>query len=218
MVRNAIAVPLAILVTLANRLTATRLPLRWNASTAENHLVLPGRFRAHAGAPARSGPNSSAHGNEHAESSSNQRPGFAQAASSYRTAFPSYNATGAGARAARGGGPQAVSPSAKYEGAQLNARRGGAGSSSNPVTPTRRRNRRLSSQRAPGSAGAGGGGGALSERAWLLRPTRDRVETWLDAWYKRWLVLVIVPSCIVSWNGTCTFRDVRPTGRHSAQR
>ena len=192
MVRDAIAVPLAILMTLANRLTAPRSPSALNASTAENHLVLPGRFRAHAGAPARSGP-TSAH--EHAEASTNRPPvagtGSAQAASSYRTAFPSYNATGA--RAA-GRVPTASGPSTKYEGAQLNARRAGAASSSNPVTPTRRRNRRLSSQRAPGSAG---GGGALSERAWLLRPTRDRVETWLDAWYKRWLVLVIVPSCIV---------------------
>lgn len=176
---------------------------------AENHLILPGRFRAHAGAPARSGqPGVDLASNDRRAAAGigynrGAASHTAQAASSYRIAFPSYDATGGGGAAAGAGGGAGGPSTArtyKHEGAQLssaqlNARRGATGSSSHPVTPTRRRNRRLSSQRAPGSAG---GGGALSERAWLLRPTRDRVETWLDAWWKRWLVLVIVPSCIVS--------------------
>ena len=37
----------------------------------------------------------------------------------------------------------------------------------------------------------------VNERTWLLRPSRERVETWLDAWWKRWMLLVIVPSAIV---------------------
>ncbi|CAD6581455.1 MAG: hypothetical protein CYPHOPRED_001578 [Cyphobasidiales sp. Tagirdzhanova-0007] len=63
-----------------------------------------------------------------------------------------------------------------------------------PRTPTRRRRRRLS-QRFRTSDDREGP--HVNERTWLLRPSRERVETWLDAWWKRWLVMVLVPSCIL---------------------
>lgn len=73
-----------------------------------------------------------------------------------------------------------------------------------PRTPTRRRRRpstRIQHEftRDQSHQQQQHGGNAASERTWLLRPSRDRVETWLDAWWKRWLVLVIVPSVIVSF-------------------
>ena len=63
------------------------------------------------------------------------------------------------------------------------------------LTPTKRRLRRLSTRRDPLNVKEQQ---QANERTWLLRPSRDRVESWLDAWWKRWLVLVIVPSVIVS--------------------
>lgn len=73
---------------------------------------------------------------------------------------------------------------------------GGGGRSTALLTPTKRR-RRLSTRRDLRS-NKDQQQQQVNERTWLLRPSRDRVESWLDAWWKRWLVLVIVPSLIVS--------------------
>lgn len=40
--------------------------------------------------------------------------------------------------------------------------------------------------------------GGRGERSWLLRPGRERVESWLETWWRRWAVLVGVP-CVVVW-------------------
>ncbi|KAM0753032.1 hypothetical protein T439DRAFT_311710 [Meredithblackwellia eburnea MCA 4105] len=37
-----------------------------------------------------------------------------------------------------------------------------------------------------------------NERTWLLRPGRERVEWWLESWWRRWAVLVAIP-CLVVW-------------------
>lgn len=36
-----------------------------------------------------------------------------------------------------------------------------------------------------------------SERSWLLRPGRERVEGWLGNWWRRWAVLVGIPCIMV---------------------
>lgn len=40
--------------------------------------------------------------------------------------------------------------------------------------------------------------GGRGERSWLLRPGRERVESWLETWWRRWAVLVGVPCVVVS--------------------
>jgi hypothetical protein len=50
------------------------------------------------------------------------------------------------------------------------------------------------------SRGVGNGGDEADEGSWLLiglRPSRKRVEGWLDSWWKRWCILVLVPSVMV---------------------
>jgi hypothetical protein len=80
----------------------------------------------------------------------------------------------------------------------------GPSTSSSPLTPApaRQRRRRPSTRRVDEFArgdGTSSNQTPANERTWLLRPSRDRVETWLDAWWKRWLVLVVLPSVIVSF-------------------
>lgn len=50
-----------------------------------------------------------------------------------------------------------------------------------------------------GVRGGGSGAEPPDERSWLLlRPGRKRVESWLENWWRRWLVLVGVPCVFVS--------------------
>lgn len=50
--------------------------------------------------------------------------------------------------------------------------------------------------RAPNARG-GGAEVEEGERGWLLRPSRRRVEGWLEAWWRRWAVLVGIPCLFV---------------------
>lgn len=50
-----------------------------------------------------------------------------------------------------------------------------------------------------------------NERSSLLRPDRERVEGWLEAWWKRWAVLVGIPCLVVRISGLC--RSLGTAGR-----
>lgn len=45
--------------------------------------------------------------------------------------------------------------------------------------------------------GLEGDGEEETERSQLLRPSRRKVEDWLEWWPKRWALLVLVPSVII---------------------
>lgn len=122
---------------------------------ADNHLIVPGRFRAHAHQAS-----TSKHQNSPtAANPEDRRNGRSKSSETgYRRSDP-----------------------------------GRAGSAEAPSPSTPRRRRRPSQRFQDGRNGL-----KNNERTWLLRPSRDRVEVWLDSWWNRWLILVIIPSIIVS--------------------
>lgn len=123
---------------------------------ADNHLIVPGRFRARLAVV-------------NGDSNGLQR------VSAYGTHYPGSSSPVVTAAASRRGGRKRTT-SNRLKRIRTTASEEERDTTTNP-TPSRRQ---------------------ADERTWLLRPSRDKVETWLDAWWKRWVVLVLVPSLIVS--------------------
>ncbi|KAK4704473.1 hypothetical protein P7C70_g1740, partial [Phenoliferia sp. Uapishka_3] len=94
----------------------------------------------------------------------------------------------------------------------------GSGANSPPIAHLRPQKRGVTRRPAQQFLDDSGEDANVNERSWLLRPGRQRVEGWLEAWWRRWAVLVGIPCLVVSSlsRRTRAFRVRERAGRANA--
>lgn len=86
-----------------------------------------------------------------------------------------------------------------------------------PLASSTRRPQRRGVSRRPLVEDRAPDGETLGERSWLiLRPGRERVELWLETWWRRWAVLVGIPCVFVSTSSSITSLKTDKAGRYGS--